>query len=134
MEETKYSRTSNTELTTSNEPESIRPIYLFVYNYNYNKNSQNLLEYGLDIFIAHCVFSDGYMLGYTAKRLENITTEKGCAMQVRNRFSDSSGATWSSKNSCWAEFGGRLVMSNLHRTCRFQGNLTRYIITQIAYF
>ena len=61
------------------------------------------------------------MQGNIAKHVTNISSEKACAMYVKQEYPEAPSATWYNESGCWAEFGEHKVYSSLHRTCLFQG-------------
>ena len=69
------------------------------------------------------------MIGKAAKGIMNISNEDECTTNVRNEYPDASGVTWYSDSTCWAEYGGRMIESSVHRTCVFQGFLLVYVLT-----
>ena len=61
------------------------------------------------------------MQGDIAKKLANVSSERACAMYVKQEYPEAPSATWNDKSGCWADFGKHMIYSSSHRTCLTQG-------------
>ena len=76
-------------------------------------------------FVARCWIRDGYIQGSIAKQVTNISSERACAVYVKQQYPEASGATLYN-STCWAEFGENIVHSSSHQTCRFEGTFYQF--------